>query len=77
MPTILQSPAAIPDYIDHAATVNPNGVWAIVSESTPDGGHKWVNVTFSALARAVNQMAWWIEHNIGAGKDGEVIDYMG
>lgn len=77
MANLLNHPASIPEHIEHAATVNPTGVCAIAPETTPNGDLEWVNLTFSGLATAVNQMAWWIENNVGVGNDGEVIDYMG
>jgi len=77
MSSLPKDPAAIPDYIDHAAATNPQGIWAIVPETRPDGSRQWINLTFSHLGRAVDQMASWIESTIGVGAEGEVIDYMG
>jgi hypothetical protein len=69
---------AVPDYIDDAAKKMPHDTWAIVPRSSSKLHQGWDRLTFSDLAGAVNNMAWWIEKNIGlAQQPGNTIGYMG
>lgn len=68
----------MPDYIDEAAKKVPHDTWAIVPRSSSKLHQGWDHLTFSDLAGAVNNMAWWIEKNIGlAQQPRNTIGYMG
>ncbi|XPS96951.1 hypothetical protein M3J09_006198 [Ascochyta lentis] len=73
-----QQQYAVPDYIDEAAQSVPNDIWAIVPRSTTSLDQGWHHFTYADLARAVNNMALWIEKNVGVSQhQGKIIGYMG
>lgn len=68
----------MPDYIDDAAQLVPNDTWAIVPRSTTGLDKGWHHFTYADLARAVNNMARWIEKSVGVAQhEGQTIGYMG
>lgn len=68
----------VPDYVDDAAQSVPDGTWAIVPLSTTSVDKGWQNIAYGDLAKAVNNLAWWIENNIGVAQNrGQTIGYMG
>jgi len=69
---------AVPDYIDEVAKKVPHDTWAIVPRSSSKLHQGWNHLNFSDLAGAVNNLAWWIEKNIGVSQQpGNTIGYMG
>ncbi|KAF2848117.1 acetyl-CoA synthetase-like protein [Plenodomus tracheiphilus IPT5] len=78
MATSSKEQRAIPDYVDEAALSIPNDIWATVPKSSTSLDEGWNHWTYTDLARAVNNMAWWIEKNVGvAQRPGQTIGYMG
>ncbi|KAF1351721.1 acetyl-CoA synthetase-like protein [Lizonia empirigonia] len=78
MAALKQEQPAVPDYIDDAAQSVPNDTWAIVPRSTTGLDNGWHHFTYADLARAVNNMARWIEKSIGVAQhEGQTIGYMG
>lgn len=73
-----QQQLSVPDYIDEAAKSVPKDIWAIVPRSSKGFDNGWHYFTYADLARAVNNLARWIEINIGiAQHQGQTIGYMG
>ncbi|KAF2636075.1 acetyl-CoA synthetase-like protein [Massarina eburnea CBS 473.64] len=74
----VEQQSALPDYIDEAANSVPNDTWAIVPRPSTELDEGWSHLTYADLSRAVNNVAWWIENNIGvAQRQGQTIGYMG
>lgn len=70
--------STVPDYIDEAAQAVPNDTWAIVPRSSTGLDQGWHHFTYADLASAVNNLAWWIEKNVGAAQhQGQTLGYMG
>jgi len=64
--------------IDSLAASDPDGVWVkmpVFAEDKPQST-AWVDVTWSQLSRAVDEMAYWIEDKLGLG-DKQTITYIG
>jgi hypothetical protein len=73
-----QQQSTVPDYIDRTAQSSPNDTWAIVPRSPTGLDQGWHYFSYSDLARAVDNLAWWIETNVGAAQhQGQTIGYMG
>lgn len=71
------APNLIPCMLDEIARSDPNRVWAETPQSPIgyDSGKRVI--TYSALANAVNGVAWWLLENLGPAKDFETISYIG
>lgn len=68
----------IPETIDHLSETSPERVWAryaASSESFERGD--LVTVTFAALARAINALAWHIHDQIALESNSSVVLYIG
>lgn len=78
MATAKQRQLSVPDYIDEAAQLVPNDIWAIVPRSTLSLDEGWYHYTFADLAKAVDGLARWIENCLGVAEiQGQTIGYMG
>jgi acyl-CoA synthetase (AMP-forming)/AMP-acid ligase II len=78
MATTTEKQYTVPDYVDEAARSTPNDTWAIVPRSTTGLDQGWHHWTYADLSRAVNNLAWWIENNVGVAQhQGQTIGYMG
>ncbi|KAF7872729.1 uncharacterized protein EAF02_008800 [Botrytis sinoallii] len=65
--------------IDGMARTRPNALWAVTPISSTSYSEGFRKVTYSALANAVNGIAWWLTDQLGSGfgKDFPTICYMG
>ncbi|TGO33876.1 hypothetical protein BHYA_0223g00080 [Botrytis hyacinthi] len=65
--------------IDGMARARPNALWAVIPISSTSYSEGFRRVTYSALANAVNDIAWWLTDQLGSGfgKDFPTICYMG
>lgn len=68
---------AIPDVIDYVAAKEGPATWAIIPRPCADNSYEWQELSFSDLAQAVNNMAWWIEETVGLGRNNATLGYMG
>ena len=66
----------LPHVVDAHAKFDPERVWASIARSTDLSQGFW-DVKFRELARAVNNLAWYIDDRIGPGKDFETIGLVG
>lgn len=66
----------LPHVIDAHAKFDPERVWASIARSTDLSQGFW-DVKFRELARAVNNLAWYIHDRIGPGKNFETIGLVG
>lgn len=74
----IEEQSTVPDYIDEAAQLIPQDTWAIVPQSSTRPDEGWIHWTYADLSRAVNNLAWWIEKNVGVAQhQGQTISYMG
>lgn len=66
----------LPHAVENLAEASPGAIFCVhpISSDISDG---WQSVTFRILARAANNLAWWIENNIGQSKSLEVLAYIG
>ena len=66
----------LPSFIDSIAESDPTRPYVSIARSSnaQDG---FRNLDFLTFARSINRCAWWIEDQIGRGKDFETISYMG
>ncbi|TGO65714.1 hypothetical protein BCON_0001g00280 [Botryotinia convoluta] len=65
--------------IDGMARTRPNALWAVEPISSTTYSEGFRKITYSALANAVNGVAWWLTEQLGPGfrKDFQTICYMG
>lgn len=65
--------------LDGMARTRPNALWATIPVSTTTYSEGYRRVTYSALANAVNGIAWWLTDELGSGigKNFPTICYMG
>ncbi|KAF7925651.1 uncharacterized protein EAE98_006876 [Botrytis deweyae] len=65
--------------IDGMARTRPNALWAVTPISFTSYSEGFRKVTYSALANAVNGIAWWLTDQLGSGfgKDFPTVCYMG
>lgn len=78
MATIEREQSSVPDYVDEAAQSVPNDTWAIVPRSNIGFDKGWYHFTFADLAKAVDNLARWIEKNLGVAQyEDQIIGYMG
>ncbi|MCJ1438984.1 hypothetical protein MMC27_008374 [Xylographa pallens] len=66
----------LPLLIDKIAKEDPERVFASIplSSNAQDGFRE---LTFSTFAQSINRCAWWIENNLGKGRQFETISYIG
>lgn len=66
----------IPSLVDELAQTDPDYVFALLPKSSnlADGLQK---VTISAFARAVDEVAWRIDHGLGKSTNFDTIAYIG
>ena len=69
----------VPTIIDRRATLEPAAIYAEYPVSTTSYEDGYRSITYKDLANAVNGIAWWLQQNIGPGKDNvkEALAYMG
>lgn len=62
--------------VDSLAAKEPERLWATVTkgQNIEDG---FQDFTTKQLANAVNNVAWWLHHNIGRSENFEVLAYLG
>ncbi|KAJ8060459.1 hypothetical protein OCU04_010783 [Sclerotinia nivalis] len=65
--------------VDGMANTRPNALWAVVPVSSTTYSEGFRKITYSALANAVNGIAWWLINELGSGseKDFPTICFMG
>ncbi|TVY17157.1 Non-canonical non-ribosomal peptide synthetase FUB8 [Lachnellula arida] len=66
----------LPTLIDEYARSEPDRTFVAIPLST-DLRDGWKDVNYLTYARAINWCSWWIEENLGRGKDFDTISYMG
>lgn len=73
-----QSLFAVPDHIDEAAKREPDAIWALIPRSNTSLKLGCYQYKYAELARAVDDLEWWIEKEVGIpGHIGQTIGYMG
>ena len=74
--TIEYGKRLIPQIIDQAARISASAAWGAmpVSEDLCDGVK---DITYSSVASAINQLAWWIESKVGKSEKFETLAYIG
>jgi hypothetical protein len=66
----------LPHVVDAHAKFDPERVWASIARSADLSQGFW-DVKFREVAQAVNNLAWYIDDQIGPGKDFETIALVG
>ncbi|KAI0441964.1 male sterility protein-domain-containing protein [Xylaria telfairii] len=66
----------VPDIIDNVAKNEPLRVFASIpiSEDLSDG---YIDVTYHAIANAINRASWWLSESLGLANTSEVFSYIG
>lgn len=66
----------LPHAVDNLAETSPGAIFCLhpISSDISEG---WQSVTFKSLAKAANNLAWWIENKVGQSKNIEVLAYVG
>lgn len=67
---------SVPDIIDNVAKNEPLRVFASIpiSEDLSDG---YIDVTYHAIANAINRASWWLSESLGLANTSEVFSYIG
>ena len=62
--------------IDQIAVESPGRIWAAIPRSTTllDG---YRDISFAALASAINRLSWFLESKMGHSKSFEAVAYIG
>lgn len=63
--------------IDGVAHSEPETVYAEVPRNPATYEEGFRQITYRDLANAVNGIAWWLQENLGPGKNFETVCYMG
>ncbi|KAL8841961.1 MAG: hypothetical protein Q9176_002898 [Flavoplaca citrina] len=63
--------------VDGTARTRPSAIYAEIPRSTHSYESGYRNVTYRALANAVNGVAWWLQQELGQGQDHQTLAYLG
>ena len=66
----------LPSFIDEIACKDPERPYVSIARSS-DARHGFRSLDFLTLANCINRCSWWIEEQIGKGRDFDTISYMG
>ena len=62
--------------VDEIAVNSPGRIWAAIPRSTTlSDGYR--DISFAALANAINRLSWFLESRIGRSKSFETVAYLG
>ena len=67
----------LPVTIDEIAKEEPSRAWASLPREDSDLSQGYVDVTYEAFAKGINELAWLIDRYFGRSKDFETIAYLG
>ncbi|KUI66503.1 hypothetical protein VM1G_01339 [Cytospora mali] len=67
----------LPPIIDELAQEDPNRPWASIPRDDYALPQGFVDISYAALANAINKLAWLIERSIGRSNSFETIAYLG
>ena len=67
----------LPVTIDQIAATQPDRAWASLPRTDTDLSQGYVEVTYRAFAKAINEVSWLIEKHFGRSENFETIAYLG
>ena len=67
----------LPVIIDQLAQEDPNRPWASIPRDDYDLSQGYADISYAALANAINKLAWMVEKSIGRSNSFETIAYLG
>ena len=63
--------------VDERAQSNPQSFYAEYPKSVTSYAEDFLEITIGDLANAVSGVAWWLQENLGSGKNFENLAYIG
>lgn len=67
----------LPATIDQIATNQPDRAWASLPRTDADLSQGYIEITYRAFAKAINEVSWLIEKHFGRSENFETIAYLG
>jgi hypothetical protein len=72
-----RKPQLLVNILDGMARTRPQALYAEFPVSATTYADGFFKVNYAAFANVVNGMAWWLETNLGRGKNFETLAYIG